>query len=146
MLSRDDCECVQHSLLLIRNILHAPQRPRNTSDDAESAASSAAQQPSNAQTPHQGPTQSYGCSYTTAECNQQNQRLLWNLFAQRLDRLLINLLASPQKVYSQLLTNFGHVVSCFVQNCDRPGLLKLPVIPGSRAVKVSEVFSEIRSA
>ena len=26
-LSRDDCECVKHSLLLIRNILHVPQSP-----------------------------------------------------------------------------------------------------------------------
>ncbi len=104
-LSREDCECVQHSLLLVRNILHVPQRPRNTVVDVESATSSAARQPSNAQTPHQVPAQSNGSSCTTADCNnQENQRLLWNLFSQRLDRLLINLLASPQKVIN--LFNF----------------------------------------
>ncbi|XP_046459981.1 protein timeless-like [Daphnia pulex] len=96
-LSREDCECVQHSLLLVRNILHVPQRPRNTVVDVESATSSAARQPSNAQTPHQVPAQSNGSNCITADCSQENQRLLWNLFAQRLDRLLINLLASPQK-------------------------------------------------
>lgn len=99
-LSSEDCECVQHSLLLVRNILHLPQRPRNTVVDVESATSSAAQQPSHAQTPHQVPARSNGSSCTTTDCcnSQENQRLLWNLFAQKLDRLLINLLASPQKV------------------------------------------------
>ncbi len=127
-LSREDRECVQHSLLLIRNILHVPQRPRNTFGDVESATSSAAaQQPSNAQTPHQVPAQSNGPSYTTAEGSQENQRLLWNLFAQRLDRLLINLLASPQKVNLRLLINFGHVGSSFV---NERNLKSLPdVIP-----------------
>ena len=100
-LSRDDCECVKHSLLLIRNILHVLQPPRNTFVDVEAETTSAAQQPvtSHTTTRRLDPAQSNNSSYTTTDC-QQNQKLLWNLFAQRFDRLLINLLASPQKVYT----------------------------------------------
>jgi hypothetical protein len=86
---------------LIRNILHVPQPPQNTFDDVEAESTSAAQQPptSHATTRRLDLAQSNNSSYTTTDC-QQNQKLLWNLFAQRFDRLLINLLASPQKVYT----------------------------------------------
>ena len=68
-LSTDGSESVNDSLLLIRNILHVPERP---------ASSPFAQ------------------NYES-ECSQQN-RVVWNLFVQGFDRLLINLLACPQKV------------------------------------------------
>jgi hypothetical protein len=66
--STEDSESVNDSLLLIRNILHVPERP----------LSSIFQNYSN-------------------ECSQQN-RVVWNLFVQGFDRLLINLLASSHKV------------------------------------------------
>ncbi|XP_046633334.1 protein timeless-like isoform X2 [Daphnia pulicaria] len=65
--STEDSESVNDSLLLIRNILHVPERP----------LSSIFQNYSN-------------------ECSQQN-RVVWNLFVQGFDRLLINLLASSHK-------------------------------------------------
>lgn len=102
-LSRDDCDCVKQSLLLIRNILHVPQRPRNTLANVEAADTSAAQQPatSHAQSIRLDPSPPNCSSYLTTDfCSQQNLSLLWNFFSQRLDRLLINLLASPQKVYT----------------------------------------------
>ncbi|XP_046461857.1 protein timeless-like isoform X1 [Daphnia pulex] len=95
-LSSDDSESVNHSLLLIRNILHAPERPPNMTEVGDNEAATASAQPgsNNSQTPYLGPhSHSHGF---TADCSQQN-RLLWNLFSQGLDRLLINLLASSQK-------------------------------------------------
>lgn len=63
--------------------------------DNEAATASAPPGSNNSQTPYLGPhSHSHGF---TADCSQQN-RLLWNLFSQGLDRLLINLLASSQKV------------------------------------------------
>jgi timeless protein len=101
-LSSDDSESVNHSLLLIRNILHAPERPPNMAGvgDSEAATTSAQPGTSNSQTPYLGP-HSHSHGYT-ADCSQQN-RLLWNLFSQGLDRLLINLLACSQKVNIDLL-------------------------------------------
>jgi hypothetical protein len=66
--STEDSESVNDSLLLIRNILHVPERPLSSI------------------------FQNY-----TNECSQQN-RVVWNLFVQGFDRLLINLLASSHKV------------------------------------------------
>lgn len=63
--------------------------------DNEVTAASTVQPGGNSQTPYLGP-HSHSHGYT-ADCSQQN-RLLWNLFAQGLDRLLINLLACSQKV------------------------------------------------
>jgi timeless protein len=99
-LSKDDSECVNHSLLLIRNILHVPQRPGNSSDDVEVAASSASQQSATSYAPTSHPDPAQSKSYATADCSQPNQRLLWNLFAQRFDRILINLLAFSQRKVS----------------------------------------------
>jgi len=96
---------VNQSLLLIRNILHAPERPPSSplsepedcvfgpfGGDHEKSCP-----PGGSQTPYLGPnTHSHGY---TSDCSQQN-RLLWNLFAQGLDRILINMLACPQKVYN----------------------------------------------
>lgn len=95
-LSSDDSESVNHCLLLIRNILHAPERPPNMVEVVDNGTTASAAQPgtSNSQTPYLGP-HSHSHGYT-ADCSQQN-RLLWNLFSQGLDRLLINLLASSQK-------------------------------------------------
>ena len=102
-MSGEDSESVNHSLLLIRNILHAPERPPDTSpkemvdvccDDTGTAAG-ASLPTGTSQTPYLGP-HSHSHGYT-ADCSQQN-RLLWNLFAQGLDRILINLLACSQKV------------------------------------------------
>jgi hypothetical protein len=63
--------------------------------DNEAATASVQPGSSNSQTPYLGP-HSHSHGYT-ADCSQQN-RLLWNLFSQGLDRLLINLLACSQKV------------------------------------------------
>ena len=83
-----DCDSVSHALLLIRNILHAPERPSQTLQSTDASI-----QPGTNNS--QAPSQSH--EYSTVVCSQQ-KRLLWNLFAQGLDRLLINLLTSPHKV------------------------------------------------
>ena len=113
-LSSEDSEAVNHSLLLIRNILHAPERPPSPSkmsannEDKASNQQSAGGAAGNSQTPYLGPhSHSHGF---TADCSQQN-RLLWNLFAQGLDRLLINLLASSQKVLITLQITAAQGVS-----------------------------------
>ncbi|XP_057372867.1 protein timeless-like [Daphnia carinata] len=95
-LSSDDSESVNHCLLLIRNILHAPERPPNMVEVVDNGTTASVAQPgtSNSQTPYLGP-HSHSHGYT-ADCSQQN-RLLWNLFSQGLDRMLINLLACSQK-------------------------------------------------
>ncbi|EFX87102.1 hypothetical protein DAPPUDRAFT_307154 [Daphnia pulex] len=72
LLSSDDCELVNHSLLLIRNILHAPERPCQIAV-GECQVSS-----------------------TTSTQQQQQNRILWNLYAQGLSHLLINLLGCSQ--------------------------------------------------
>jgi len=107
-LSTEDSEAVNHSLLLIRNILHAPERPpcpskMSTGSNNEDKGQQQPAAAGSSQTPYLGPhSHSHGF---TADCSQQN-RLLWNLFAQGLDRLLINLLASSQKVSIELPINF----------------------------------------
>lgn len=106
---------MNHALLLIRNILHAPERPTTQAagepgePDAEgpangdagsnSASGSECQHAGSGaagtQTQYMGPN-SHSHGYAP-DCSQQN-RLLWNLFAQGLDRLLMQLLACSQKV------------------------------------------------
>ena len=81
-------------MLLIRNILHATERPSPTADnvfDIEAAGTDLR----NNQNGEPRPNNYAG--YTSPSCIQQNQ-LLHKLLAQGLDRLLINLLACSQKV------------------------------------------------
>jgi hypothetical protein len=84
-----DCDSVSHALLLIRNILHAPERPSQTLQSTDAPIQPGT---NSSQAP---PQKSHENSIYV--CSQQ-KRLLWNLFAQGLDRLLINLLTSPHKV------------------------------------------------
>ena len=120
-LSTEGCEAVNYSLLLLRNILHAPERPpmqepiieestdppspgnnANNNNDASNGERRGSRPSNEAHTPYLGPhVHSHGYS---SDCSQQN-RLLWNLFAQGLDRLLINMLSSPHKVNFTLTLN-----------------------------------------
>ena len=120
-LSTEGCEAVNYSLLLLRNILHAPERPpmqepiieestdppspgnnANNNNDASNGERRGSRPSNEAHTPYLGPhVHSHGYS---SDCSQQN-RLLWNLFAQGLDRLLINMLSSPHKVNFTLTFN-----------------------------------------
>ena len=86
-LSTDGSESVNDSLLLIRNILHVPERP---------ASSPFAQ------------------NYVP-ECSQQN-RVVWNLFVQGFDRLLINLLACPQKVLDINIDSIAFIIYLTIVN------------------------------
>ena len=103
MLTIDDCDCVNYLLLLIRNILHAPERPApNPSVDNKTsfAASNVSLANSNSRHP-------------TTDCSQQNL-LLKDLFGQGLDRLLINLLSTSQKViyHHGYLIFFSRCINC----------------------------------
>ncbi|XP_046458348.1 protein timeless-like [Daphnia pulex] len=92
-LSSDDCELVNHSLLLIRNILHAPERP---------------------------------CQIAVGECQvsstntsaQQQNRILWNLYAQGLSHLLINLLGYGSQATEKWSVTIVQLISLFYK--DRP--------------------------
>ena len=75
-LAFDDIEIINISLLLIRNILCAPERPLIHNLKAPSCST---------------------CCSNAGDFWQQNQ-LVWNLYAQGLDHLLMALLACPQKV------------------------------------------------
>lgn len=114
-LSSEDSESVNHSLLLIRNILHAAERPpvqlapdasgpadeeaAGAEADANSGSNSGANSACEFQQHANGGQQkqhAHGRGHAP-DCSQQN-RLLWNLFAQGLDRVLIQLLGCSQTV------------------------------------------------
>ena len=150
---------MNHSLLLIRNILHAPERPPCPNKMSTSSEDKGQQQTSatgTSQTPYLGPhSHSHGF---TADCSQQN-RLLWNLFAQGLDRILINLLASSQKVSIELPINFllkkkkkdvsgpsmatGRATLLSEKDTDQSSLL-LPSLPRSYGITESKHTSRTR--
>nr|CAH0101399.1 unnamed protein product [Daphnia galeata] len=73
LISKDDCELVSYLLLLIRNILHAPERPTSKNTDYD------------------------GDCGNTSDYPQQRQ-LLGVLFAQGFGQILIHLLSCSQKV------------------------------------------------
>jgi hypothetical protein len=92
-LSSNDNQSINDSMLLVRNILHATERPSQTADnvyDIETAGTDLRNNQDRDPRPN-----NYGS--TSADCTQQNQ-LLHKLLTQGLDRLLINLLACSQKV------------------------------------------------
>lgn len=104
MLTIDDCDCVNYLLLLIRNILHAPERPIPNPSDVDNKISFAASNVSLANS---------NSSHPTTDCSQQNL-LLKDLFGQGLDRLLINLLSTSQKViyHHGYLIFFSRCINC----------------------------------
>ena len=97
-LCSEDSEAVNNSLLLIRNLLHAPERPNPIANfGAEAPKEENGLRNSGFQTRYFGSNlHSQGF---TADCSQQNL-LLWNLFAQGLDRILMDMLTCSQKVHS----------------------------------------------
>jgi hypothetical protein len=82
-LKKDDCEFVHYLLLLIRNILHVPERSTlNISEnDVENT---------------NGPVDPSNCG-SKPDCPQQRQ-ILGALFAQGFGQILISLLSCSQKV------------------------------------------------
>ncbi|KZS11311.1 putative Protein timeless [Daphnia magna] len=93
-LSSDDSICVNDSLALIYNILHVPERPTKELCNVEAAGAKAAQQTTESNLSHLRQLHSNSNSYAIGD--RQN-RLMWNLFAQGLDRILISLLTESQK-------------------------------------------------
>lgn len=93
-LSSNDNESINDSMLLIRNILHATERPSPTADNAFDIEAAGTDVRNNQD---RDPRPNNYAGYTSANCMQQNQ-LLHKLLTQGLDRLLINLLACAQKV------------------------------------------------
>ncbi|XP_046402692.1 protein timeless isoform X2 [Ischnura elegans] len=77
----DDCESVGNCLLLLRNILHVPEN-RSGRLHGHSRA-------------YEMPVESNGSS-SNHVCSKQNL-ILWNLFAQNFDKLLIHLMTCEQR-------------------------------------------------
>lgn len=78
-LSLEQCDSINNCLLLLRNILHIPENvyPMTTTGEENSAGN---------------------YSQTHNGTSMQNQ-ILWNLFTQSIDKLLIHLMSCPQKSY-----------------------------------------------
>ncbi|KAI9557987.1 putative TIMELESS/TIM-1 protein [Daphnia sinensis] len=93
-LSSDDNKCVNDSLALIYNILHVPERPSNELCNVGAADAEAAQQQTESISSHFHQPHSNSKSYAVGG---RQSRLMWNLFAQGLDRILITLLTKSQK-------------------------------------------------
>jgi timeless protein len=102
-LSSNDSRSINHSLLLIRNILHVTERPLKKADNVFHIGTAVYRDKQD----HEPHFYKYNNDNLSTNFTQQDQ-LMRNLFAQGLDRLLVNLLACAQKV-----TKFMAVYSLF---------------------------------
>ena len=95
----------------MRNILHAPERPPRSTEEVAAQGEEEEEEEEEEEDEDEDEDEeeegvvkeapsthySYSHSCSNADCSQQNQ-LLWNLFTQGFDRVLINLLSSSRKV------------------------------------------------
>ncbi|XP_057380232.2 LOW QUALITY PROTEIN: protein timeless-like [Daphnia carinata] len=98
-LSSDENKCLNDSLALIYNVLHVPERHTNEHSNVKAAGVEAtgetvAQQPTGSISSRLHQLHSNGKSYGIGG---RQSRLMWNLFTQGLDRILITSLTKSEK-------------------------------------------------
>lgn len=94
----EDSKTVNYSLLLLRNVLHAPERPGRHLLAQETSSGVGGGRQVNADQQGMLLHTTYSASHNYSTDSSQQNRLMWNLFAQGLDRLLMALLSCSQKV------------------------------------------------